>query len=466
MLAPAATRALISFLPRDADVHPNVDGRVFAFTMAVTVVTALLFGLLPALRASRTSPGLVLREQSRSVAGGLRLRKALVVGQIALALVLLIGAGLFVRTLSALRAQGPGYATTNLLTFRLDPTRVGRSTEQTKPLLRDVLTSVRALPEVKSAGLSVATLLSGGSWNSRLTIDAGERMTTPESVHNNAISPGFFETLGVAMVAGRPFDDRDFAPIDDGTADGGYGSAIVNEKFVSRYLGGRNPIGARLGLGTNADTKTRIEVVGVVKTFAYRGLRTTEEQAFFPAFEGRLRGADYYVRTQIPSPRAFPAIRAAVARVDPALNVEMHTIDAQLDRVLVNERMLATLASAFAALATVIAVIGLYGVMSFLVARRTREIGIRIALGATGAAAVRLVLREACALTAGGVAVALPAVWLLSRFVESQLFGVRAMDGATIGAASGLVTLVGLAASALPARRASAVSPTEALRAD
>jgi hypothetical protein len=237
----------------------------------------------------------------------------------------------------------------------------------------------------------------------------------------------------------------------------------VNEKFVSRYLPGRNPLGARLGLGTNADTKADMEIVGVVKTFHYRGLRSAEEQAFFPAFAG---GA-YYVRTRTHSRAAFGSIRAAVRKVDPALTVEgLRTIDDQLDRVLLTERMLATLASAFAVLATVLVVIGLYGVMSFVVTRRTREIGIRIALGASRGGAVLLVLRDAGLLIVGGLALAIPAVWSLARIVESQLFGVRPLDGATIAAAVGLVTLVALAASALPAHRASVISPTEALRAE
>jgi len=462
-LAPSATQALISFFPEKADVRTDVDARVFMFTMAVTVFTGVLFGLLPALRASRTPPALVLKEQSATVAGGVGLRKALVVGQIALALVLLIGAGLFVRTLSALRAQGPGYPTTNLLMFRVDPGRAGHSPERAKPLLRELLAALRGLPDVESAAFSVATLLSGGSWNQRMTIESPGRSTTEDTVHCNAISPGFFTTLGASIAAGRDFDDRDATDATVGPLVGGFRSAIVNEKFVSRYLPGRNPLGARLGLGTNADTKVDMEIVGVVKTFHYRGLRSAEEQAFFPAFAG----GTYYLRTRTHSPAAFGSIRAAVRKVDPALTVEgLRTIDDQLDRVLLTERMLATLASAFAVLATVLVVIGLYGVMSFVVTQRTREIGIRIALGASRGGAVLLVLRDAGLLIVGGLAIAIPAVWSLARIVESQLFGVRPLDGATIAAAVGLVILVALAASALPAHRASTVNPTEALRAE
>jgi len=464
-LAPSATQALISFFPGEADVRPDVDARVFMFTMAVAVSTGALFGLLPALRASRTPPALVLKEQSVTVAGGVGLRKALVVGQIALALVLLVGAGLFVRTLSTLRAQGPGYPTTNLLMFHVDPGRAGLSPERAKPLLRELLAALRGLPEVESAAFSVATLLSGGSWNQRMTIESQGRTTTGDTVHCNAISPGFFTTLGASIVAGRDFSDRDATDVLDGPRIGGFRSAIVNEKFVTRYLPGRNPLGARLGLGINADTKAVIEIVGVVRTFHYRGLRRAEEQAFFPAFESPVPGANYYVRTRPFSPATFGSIRTAVRTLDPGLTVEgLRTIDDQLDRVLLTERMLATLASSFAVLATLLAVIGLYGVMSFVVTRRTREIGIRITLGASRGAAMLLVLRDAGLLIVGGLAIAIPAVWGLARLVKSQLFGVRPLDGVTIAAAVGLVTLVALAASAVPAHRASAVNPTEALR--
>jgi predicted permease len=299
-----------------------------------------------------------------------------------------------------------------------------------------------------------------------MTIDAGgRRIATPEAVHCNSVSPGFFQTLGVQLTAGRDFDDHD-ANDEPGFSEP-FRSAIVNESFVRRYLPERDPLGARVGFGTFTDARTDIQVVGVVKTFHYRGLREMEDQVFFPVFEGMLVGGSFYVRTRVDSPAAFASIRSAVRRVDPGLPVlDLRTIDDQLDRVLVTERMLATLASAFACLATLLAVVGLYGVLSFVVARRTREIGIRIALGASRMGAVGLVLRDAGLLISGGLALALPVVWGLTRLVESQLFGVRPMDAATIAGAAALVVLVALLASALPARRASAVDPIVTLRAE
>jgi predicted permease len=463
LLAPAVSAGLIAFLPEAVALHSGMDGRVFSFALVVALSTGLLFGLVPALQASRAQPGFTLKEEATSVAGGLGLRKALVVGQIALALVLLIGAGLFVRTLSNLRARGPGFATTNLLTFRANPSRNGYDTPKARRVMNEILGRLRSLPEVQSAGISTAGLLGPGSWNTRVTIDAGRRVATEDPVHCNAVSPGFFESLGVGILSGRAFEDRD-ARDDDKRA---FRSVVVNERFARRYFGDRSPLGARLGFGIAPDAPTDIEIVGVVKTFSYRarGLREPEEQAFFPYFEGAFAGGGFYVRTRAASAAAFPSIRAAVRSVDPALPVDaLRTLDDELDRALANERLLAILATAFAALAVLLAVVGLYGVTSFVVTRRTREIGIRMALGATREAALWLVMRDTGVLVVGGISLALPAVWGLGRIVESQLFGVTALDGATVAAGAAVVVLAALAAAAVPARRASTLNPVEALR--
>jgi predicted permease len=461
VMAPAVSAGLISFLPEAVDLRPGVDARVFLFALAVALSTGLLFGLVPALQASRAQPGFTLKEEATSVAGGMGLRKALVVGQIALALVLLIGAGLFVRTLSNLRAQGPGFDTTNLLAFHIDPARSGYTQPRRERLLLDLLAALRALPEVERAGSSTATLLGGGSWNTSMTIQADRRFVTNRSVHINAISPGLFATLGTPVLEGRDFDDRDVRT----GPEAAFRHVIVNDSFARHYFGNRSPIGAMLGFGNRPDTRTEMEIVGVVKTFSYRGLRETDDQMFAAFREGEMGGTNYYVRTRVSSPRAFASIRAAVASLDPNLPVdEMRTVDDQLDRALSNERLLAILASAFAALAVILAVVGLYGVTSFVVTRRTREIGIRMALGATREAALWLVLRDTGILVIAGIAIALPAVWGLGRLIESQLFGVDALDRITIPACAALVVLAALAAAAVPARRASSLNPVEALR--
>jgi predicted permease len=470
LLAPAVIGALISFLPPGVDLAPTVNPRVLSLALAVAVFTGVLFGLLPALHASRAMPAWTLKEGSSRLSGGLGLRRLLVVGQVALAVVLLIGAGLFLRTLANLRAQGPGFETTNLSSFRLEPRRSGYTQEQGRRIMRDVLEALRARPEVQSVGISTAGLLSGGSWNGPLTIESGGRTATEGSIHLNMVSPGFFETLGASVLAGRGFDERDAQPVPAGALGTDaramtFRSAIVNESFARRYFGARNPLGARLGIGARPDTRVDIEIVGVVSTFSYRGLRQVDDQAFFPYFEGPVGGGGFYLRTRTASPAAFAAVHEAVRQVDPSLTVAaLRTVDDQLDRSLGNERLLAALAAAFAGLAVLLAVIGLYGVTSFMVTRRTREIGIRLALGSSRRAALWLVLRDTAAMVAGGLAIALPVVWALGRLVESQLFGLSALDGGTIAAATVLIALVALGASAVPARRAATVSPTEALR--
>jgi putative ABC transport system permease protein len=474
LVAPSVIWTLVSFLPLDSadvDLTAAIDLRVFAVSLAAAVVTALLCSLAPALRAARAQPSLTLREESSTIGTGLGLRRLLVIGQIALAFLLLIGAGLFVRTLATLRAKGPGFSTANLVFLRVDAVRSGYSQAQAAALLRTMLEALGQLPAVQSAGVSVAQLLSGGSWNQQVTVDAGRRFATDRVVHCNAISPGFFETLGVPLIAGRAFDDRDARAPGGAAVPGagppGFRSAIVNDSFARRYFGDRSPIGARLGLGNAPDTKTEIEIVGVVSTFSYRGLRNVEDQLFVPFFEGAFGGGTFWVRTRVPARLALGSIRQAVHDIDPTLPIAaMRTVDDQIDRTLVNERLLAMLASAFAGLAILLAAIGVYGVMSFVVSRRTREIGIRMALGSTRAGAMWLILRDGALMLVVGVAIALPAVWLLGRLVESQLFGVRASDASTVAGAAVLVALGALSASALPVRRATAISPSQALRSE
>lgn len=463
LLASVVTKALLSFLPVDINLSSAISPRMLLFTMAVALLTGLMFGLAPAVRASRADPRFALKEQSSAVAGGVGLRKAVVIAQIALALVLLVGAGLFLRTLASLRGRGPGFVTTNLLLFRIDPARSGYTRAQAKSMMLRTLKAVRSLPEVENAGIAQAQILSGGSWNQSLTLEAGRRLVT-DTIHCNAVTPGFFATLGAPILNGRDFNERDAHDSYD-SPDLGHRSAIVNESFVKRYIGDRNPIGARISLGDGPDVRTDIEIVGVVKTFSYRGIRQNDDQAFFPFLEGARFGGAFFVRTRVSSQAAFNSIRTVVRQIDPTLPVlGLRTLENQLDQTLLNERLLATLASAFAALAVLLTVVGLYGVISFVVTRRTREIGIRLALGASRGSALWLILRDSAMMAAAGVAIAVPAVWGLGLMIESQLFGVRAMDGVTIAASVVLVTVVALAASALPARRASSVSPMEALR--
>lgn len=284
---------------------------------------------------------------------------------------------------------------------------------------------------------------------------------TDREVHLNAVSPGFFATLGTRIVAGRDFDERDSLP----ASEGGQRAAIVNEAFVKRYFGGGNPLGARICQGSGPDAKPDIEVIGVVANISYRGLREEWEQAYFPMVSGDGFGGNFYVRVQGAPEAAFQSMRTILHNADPTLPITyFRTLDEQVSRSLNTERMLAALSGSFGTLALLLSIVGLYGVMSFVVTQRTREIGIRLALGATRFATVWLVLRDALVMITAGIAIALPCVWALGRFVESQLYDVKPTDPATIAAATLVLCLTALGAALIPARRASAVNPTEALR--
>jgi predicted permease len=464
LAAPAVSQALLSFLSQAADLSFRVDLRVFLFAFLVSLVAAVLCGLAPAFQAGRI-PLIALKERSNVAAGGVRLRKALVVGQIAFTLILLSGAGLFVQTLVRLYTKGPGLGSGRVLMFRVDPPSLAYSEADAERFMRDLFRRLENVPGVERAAVGNSQLLSGGWSTTNLTIEFdGRRIVADRPVPRMRVGPGFFSTLGAQVVAGRDFDERDVrAPGSKPTA---YRSVIVNESFARRYFKDRSPVGYRLGLGNRPDADTEIEIIGVVRDFSLRNLRDEEiEQVFFQFWDQDSGDGTFYLKMRGDPVSAFASIRAAVTQAGPALPVlELRTLDEQIDRSLRTERMLATLSSGFAAIALLLSVVGLYGVMSFVVTQRTQEIGVRLALGATRSDAVWLILRDALAMIGAGTAIALPCVWALGRFVEAQLFGVRPVDGPTIALASCLLALVTLCAAMLPAWRAASVSPTEALR--
>jgi predicted permease len=463
-LAPAAMDLLIAFLPRDTAttaLRSGIDARLMLFAFVVSVSAGILSGFAPALQAGRKSLVSSLRERG-STGGGVRLRKLIVSAQIALSLVLVIGAVFFARTLTGLLAKGPGFDTSSLVAFGIDPIRSGYSPKEASRLTRGLQEALRASGSTKALAAVRFPLLTGGSWNNPMTIQADRRIATDRDVNLNAITPGFFATLGIRVVAGRDFDERDSRP----AGDVGVRAAIVNEAFVERYLAGRNPLGVLICQGAGPDAQPMIEIVGVVTDFSYRGLREESEQAYFPLLDDRDTGGHFYVKVRGTPEQAAQSIRSIVRAADPALPITyLRTVDEQVNRSLNTERILATLSGGFGALALLLSLVGLYGVMSFVVTERTREIGIRMALGARGTAAVWLVLRDALVMIAAGTAVALPSVAMLGRLVESQLFGVAATDPVTIAATTLLLAAAALGAALIPAYRASTVNPTDALRA-
>jgi predicted permease len=458
--APAVSQVLRSFLPQGGDVGARIDFHVALFAFAISAVSGGLCGLAPILQSRRIPLIAPLNQRTRTGAGGVRFRQALVIGQMAFTLILLTGAGLFVQTLASLHAKAPA-AARSLVLFRADPPRIGYADPDARRLMRHLLQGLQDLPVVERAAVANTSLLAGGSFARALTIQSDDRIVTDGAVYGLRVTPGYFAALGTRVIAGREFDERDTRDLESP----GFRSAIVNESFARRYFGERNPVGDRLGLGVRPDTVTDIEIVGVVEDFSYISLRLTEtEHVFFPFWDRQAEDGTFYLQVVGNPASAFAAIRARVAELEPRLPVELTTFADRMDRSLMNERMLATLSSGFGMIALLLSVVGLYGVLSFVVTRRTQEIGVRLALGATRSHAVWLVVRDAGVMIGTGTAVALPCVWALSRLVEAELFGVSAVDGPTIGLASSLLALVALGAALLPAWRAASVSPTEALR--
>ena len=303
-LAPLAVRALLTFLPHyagDNALRSALSLRLFAFAFLASLVAGLTSGLAPALHASRDNLIHSLRERGAIVFGGVRLRKAIVTLQVALTLILVVGAALFLRTLSSLLAKGPGFDTSSLVSFSLEPTKNGYSAADSNRLIERIHDAVRALPLTRDSGIARNELLSGGSWRDPVTIQTARRFTTDRGVDLNAVSPGFFTTLNVRFLGGRDFDQRDSRA----AAQTSPRSAIVNEAFVKRYLAGGDPLGALVGVGDGPDVKTDIRIVGVVTDFNYRGVREESEEAFFPIFRQErglrrrfLRQAPRHARTK------------------------------------------------------------------------------------------------------------------------------------------------------------------------
>jgi predicted permease len=464
-VAPLAIRGLITFLPHDlaaTDVHGTLSLRLLTFAFFASVTAGLLSGLAPALQAGRDNVINPLRERGGTGSGGVRLRKAIVTLQVAFSLILLIGAALFLRTLTGLLAKGPGFDTSSLLSFSIAPLENGYSRADASRLVRRLDEQVRALPAARSSATARFAVLTGGHVSNRVTMQTDRRVVTDGTINFNAVSPGFFSTLGVRLLAGRDFDQSDSRP----PGEIGPRCAIVNEAFVKRYLAGRDPLGVLIARGGGAsNVKPNSRIVGVVADMSYRGVRDNSEQVFFPLFENDDTGATFYIKVRGAPEQAIPSIGRLVRQDDPRLPILwFRTLDAQVNRSLNTERMLAALSGSFGALALLLSLVGLYGVMSFVVTRRTREIGIRLALGATRASALRLVLRDAVSMIAAGLALALPCVAALGKLVQSQLFGVTATDPATIAAAAMVLAAGALAAAFMPAWRASNMSPTDALR--
>jgi predicted permease len=460
-------------------INATPDLRILAFNFLVALLTGLLFGLVPALQSTRPELAPTLKDSAGAVLGGghTRIRKTLVATQVALSLLLLIGAGLFIRSLTKLMAVDPGFNVTNLLTFSVDPSLNGYAPVRAKQYYKDLLQRLQSTPGVSGAGFTSVGLLEGNQWSSTISVEGYPRKED-ENMNPlcNAISPGYFKAMGIPVLAGREFDARDdyTRPKEDGV-EGGPGRrarspfrvAIANETFAKRHLGGVNGIGKHVGFGGNPNTPTPIEIIGIVKDSRYTGLRDEmQRQLFFPMLEDDNPGEiTIYLRTQSDPESMFSTLRQVVQQIDPNVPVfGLRTVERKVEDALRVERFISSLSSIFSILATLLAMIGLYGVMAYTVARRTREIGVRMALGAETGTIGWLIMREVVVLVAIGMVLALPAAWYLSRYVESQLYGVTSMDITTIATSIVALAFVAGLAGLIPAFRATRVNPVIALR--
>ena len=455
--------ALLGLLANSADLPLSAapDLRVFAFTFGLSLLTGLLFGLTPAWQATSPQLVLTLKDHAGNVSAGgghVRLRKALVVTQVTLSLLMLIAAALFARSLHNLKNVDLGFRRERLLSFAVDPSLAGYKAERIRRFAAEVQARTAATSRVQSAAVGVVSVLTGDESVSTIVID-GHQPREDEDMNPwfDTVSPGYFQTMGIPLLAGRDFTvgDRVGAPL----------VAVVNDVFANYYFKSENPIGHRFGIGHR--TKADIEIVGVVRGAKYSKVDQKIPREVYLSFaqDPNPNSLVVYARTAGDPKTVFAALRREVGGLDPSLPItSLRTMEDQIDESLSAQRAMAALSAFFGILATLLAAVGLYGVMAYTVTRRTREIGIRLALGAGRASLLKLVLREVALLTAFGVVIAIPMALAVTRLVRSELYGIVPNDPLSITAAAVVLSSVALLAGYIPAERATRVHPLTALR--
>jgi predicted permease len=440
-------------------VNPPLDHRVLLFTIGVALLTGLIFGLAPALQAARIDPNPTLKDNAGTISiGRLRVGKSLIVAQVGISLLLLVGAGLFLRTLYNLKNVDAGFQSDGVLTISVKPDENIYQGTQLSSLWKDLLSRVERLPGVRSASLSDRIPLNGGSLGIAVNIPGYTPSSDQDRIITlNHVSPGYFQTTGIALLNGRVFNDSDSETAPK--------VALLNESAARFYFGDRNPIGEQI---TIIHKFRDYQVVGVVKDSRYHNLREPDTRMIYLPIQqplDPLKGLALVARAGARPTELINPIRNEVrAAGSGILLTNIATLSEQVDRTLVQERSIATLSLIFGLLALLLAAIGLYGVMSYDVARRTHEIGIRMALGAGGRQVRQLVMRETLGWVALGVTLGLGAALATTRWVESLLFGLKPRDPLTMGLAVLVLLAVAAVAGYLPARRATRVDPLDALR--
>ncbi len=441
------------------------DWRVLAFTAAVAVATALIFGTVPALRGTRVEPNEALKAQGRSIIGESRFGfgSALVVAQVALSLVLVVGGGLFVQSFARLGSVRLGYDPNPILIADISSSRSTVKPEGRPALFERVRQSVLGVPGVQQAAASVITPITNSSWDTLIENLPGQSLPEPErNVFENAMTPGWFATYGTPILAGRDFTVHDTIASPKVT--------LVNETFVKKYFGGTNPIGKTIReISSPGEESPALEIVGIVRDALYLSPREGVPPTMYVSLLQRPRNnppaVDLAIRVAQGSPaQATRAVADAIMRVDPDLTINFHLFARDVRAITVPERLIAMLSGFFGGLALLLAGLGLYGVMSYAVNRRRTEIGLRMALGAAPAGAVFLVLRRAAFLVALGVAMGTSLSLWAAHFVSALLYDLAPRDARTLVAAALVLSTIGAIAGWLPARRAARIDPARVLR--
>jgi putative ABC transport system permease protein len=465
LLANLLARYMVNFITTNRDpvfLALTPDWRLLAFTASVAVLTCVLFGLTPAIRATRTAPASAMKAGGRGLTADREhfgLRRGLVVAQVAMSLVLLAGALLFVRSLRNLTTLDAGLQQDGLMIMGADITRLEYAPGRRAAVYRELIEKVRAIPGVELAATTNIVPISGNGWNNFVQIvelNKHERMIP----WFNRVGEIYFKTMGTPLLAGR-----DFGPHDNVSSQQ---VAVVNQEFSRKFLQGANPVGKHVRVVVGPGEPEQIyQVVGLVKDSKYSSLREDFKPVIFLAQEQEKepgKGINLLIRSHLPAGTLTKALQNAVARTNPEISISFESFENQVRESLMKERLMATLSGFFGCLAAMLTTIGLYGVISYMVARRRGEIGIRMALGATRSGVLRLILKEAGVLVAIGLVVGAAMAIAAGRSAGSLLYGLQASDPATLAVAVLLLASVAMVASFIPAHRASRTEPMIALR--
>lgn len=438
----------------------NTDWRVLGFTAALAILTCILFGLAPALKATSAPPARIMSLTGRGLTASrerFSLRRGLVVVQVALSLVLVVTAILFAGSLRKILTVDAGFQRDGLVIMDFDFTALNLPVNQRMPFAESLLDRVRTLPGIDGTAEAGEVPLAGGYWNNQVIVD-GKR--TDEDVDMSHISPGYFKTMGTPLLAGRDFNNHDRM--------GAPNVAIVNQEFARKVLHTENPVGRTFKIDVyKGEPQVEYQIVGMVRDSKYVDLRENYPTlAYYPQMQDAKAepGTEVIVRSSMGLEPLLDSLRNIVRDVNPAITIEFHPYNQIVNDSLLRERLLATLSGFFGGLAIVLATIGLYGVIAYLVVRRTNEIGIRMALGATPARILAMVVREAATLLSGGLIVGILLTLVAGRQAAALLYDLKPYDPRMILIAALGLSLVALAASLLPARRAARLEPTTALR--